>query len=219
MLWQAPRRKANIANGKRTRGVKSFPVIVNVVVLTKAKGPFDIEQLSTALPRMVYEPETFPGLIYRRQQPKATIIMFSTGKIASTGSKSERVARESLRATASDISCLTGQNVVLNRIKTENVVAMFDIGDIIDVEEFAARYPDTIYEPRRFPGAICRLVRSVTVLVFRTGKMVSVGSKSENEGRSSIRSVCRALHRLHCIGHTRTSELVETEHSSRPIRS
>jgi transcription initiation factor TFIID TATA-box-binding protein len=39
--------------------------------------------------RILYEPEQFPGLIYRMQEPKAVILLFSTGKLVCTGARKE----------------------------------------------------------------------------------------------------------------------------------
>ena len=36
-----------------------------------------------------YEPELFPGLIYRMKQPKVVILIFVSGKIVLTGAKSQ----------------------------------------------------------------------------------------------------------------------------------
>jgi len=39
--------------------------------------------------RMMYEPEQFPGLIYRMKEPRAVILLFSSGKLVCTGAKKE----------------------------------------------------------------------------------------------------------------------------------
>ena len=36
-----------------------------------------------------YEPEQFPGLVYKLRDAKATFLLFSNGKIVCTGTKSE----------------------------------------------------------------------------------------------------------------------------------
>ena len=46
--------------------------------LSKLVGSLDIE-------RIEYVPEEFPGLIYRMEEPKATILLFKSGKIVCTG--------------------------------------------------------------------------------------------------------------------------------------
>ena len=37
-----------------------------------------------------YEPEQFPGLVYKLMEAKATFLLFSNGKIVCTGTKSEQ---------------------------------------------------------------------------------------------------------------------------------
>jgi transcription initiation factor TFIID TATA-box-binding protein len=39
--------------------------------------------------RIMYEPEQFPGLIYRMEDPKAVILIFASGKLVCTGAKKE----------------------------------------------------------------------------------------------------------------------------------
>jgi transcription initiation factor TFIID TATA-box-binding protein len=37
----------------------------------------------------MYEPEQFPGLIYRMEEPKVVFLLFSSGKLVITGAKNE----------------------------------------------------------------------------------------------------------------------------------
>jgi transcription initiation factor TFIID TATA-box-binding protein len=37
----------------------------------------------------MYEPEQFPGLIYRMEEPKVVILLFASGKLVCTGAKKE----------------------------------------------------------------------------------------------------------------------------------
>jgi transcription initiation factor TFIID TATA-box-binding protein len=41
------------------------------------------------LPRSMYEPEQFPGLIHRMLDPKTVILLFASGKLVCTGAKKE----------------------------------------------------------------------------------------------------------------------------------
>jgi transcription initiation factor TFIID TATA-box-binding protein len=38
----------------------------------------------------MYEPEQFPGLIYRMDEPKVVILLFASGKLVCTGAKQEQ---------------------------------------------------------------------------------------------------------------------------------
>jgi len=41
------------------------------------------------LERTMYEPEQFPGLIYRMNDPKVVILLFTSGNLVITGAKKE----------------------------------------------------------------------------------------------------------------------------------
>ena len=43
---------------------------------------------------VMYEPEQFPGLIYRMAEPKVVILLFNSGKSVITGAKSREEAQE-----------------------------------------------------------------------------------------------------------------------------
>jgi transcription initiation factor TFIID TATA-box-binding protein len=48
--------------------------------------------LSFGLENVDYEPDDFPGLIYKTEEPRATFIIFESGKIICTGAESNSVA-------------------------------------------------------------------------------------------------------------------------------
>ena len=52
-------------------------------------GKIHLEQTARNLPRSMYEPEQFPGLIHRMLDPKTVILIFASGKLVCTGAKKE----------------------------------------------------------------------------------------------------------------------------------
>jgi len=44
----------------------------------------------------MYEPEQFPGLIYRMAEPKVVILLFASGKLVCTGAKQEQDVYEAV---------------------------------------------------------------------------------------------------------------------------
>ena len=67
--------------------------IVNIVASGSVGMALNLNELATQLQNVEYEPEQFPGLVYKLDQtktnPKATFLLFSNGKIVCTGTKSE----------------------------------------------------------------------------------------------------------------------------------
>lgn len=71
--------------------IKDEPVfkIVNVVISLNLKQRLNLDEASLVLYSSIYEPEVFPGLIYRIPEPKAVFLLFSSGKVVLTGLRAE----------------------------------------------------------------------------------------------------------------------------------
>ncbi|NLF88625.1 TATA-box-binding protein [Candidatus Bathyarchaeota archaeon] len=63
--------------------------IQNIVASGGLGGMIDLEKAAYSLGRAMYEPEQFPGLIYRMEEPKVVILLFASGKLVCTGAKKE----------------------------------------------------------------------------------------------------------------------------------
>jgi len=63
--------------------------IQNIVATADLKISFDLSMIATALlsEGVEYEPEQFPGLVYRLKEPKAVILVFQSGKVVCTGTR------------------------------------------------------------------------------------------------------------------------------------
>jgi transcription initiation factor TFIID TATA-box-binding protein len=70
--------------------------IQNMVASANLKRSVDLETAADILENVMYEPEQFPGLIYRMAEPKTVLLLFSSGKIVCTGGKSEKMVHESV---------------------------------------------------------------------------------------------------------------------------
>ena len=64
--------------------------VVNIVASASLGGTVDLEKAVTTLGKAMYEPEQFPGLIYRMDEPKVVILVFASGRIVCTGAKKEQ---------------------------------------------------------------------------------------------------------------------------------
>jgi transcription initiation factor TFIID TATA-box-binding protein len=63
--------------------------IQNIVASGILGGMIDLEKAAYTLGHTMYEPEQFPGLIYRMAEPKVVILLFASGKLVCTGAKKE----------------------------------------------------------------------------------------------------------------------------------
>jgi transcription initiation factor TFIID TATA-box-binding protein len=71
--------------------IKNDPVIdiQNIVASASLGGKVHLEEAARQLPKSMYEPEQFPGLIHRMADPKTVILLFASGKLVCTGAKKE----------------------------------------------------------------------------------------------------------------------------------
>ncbi|MBI4143697.1 TATA-box-binding protein [Candidatus Woesearchaeota archaeon] len=63
--------------------------IQNIVASGSVGMDLNLNVLAMKLENTEYEPEQFPGLVYKLPDAKATFLLFSNGKIVCTGTKSE----------------------------------------------------------------------------------------------------------------------------------
>jgi len=62
--------------------------IQNVVASTGIGQELDLETLADDIPGADFNPDNFPGLVDRTQDPKAAALIFRSGKIVCTGAAS-----------------------------------------------------------------------------------------------------------------------------------
>ena len=87
-------------------------------------------------------------------------------------------------------------NLPRPEINIENVVASASVDQTIELNEITKRFPETEYNPAQFPGLVFRIDRPRTAtLIFRTGKMICAGAKSEEMAVTAVRTVVRMLRR------------------------
>jgi transcription initiation factor TFIID TATA-box-binding protein len=59
----------------------------------------------------MYEPEQFPGLIYRMRDPRVVLLIFSSGKMVITGAKEEKEVERAVKQVADKLlsaGCIVG---------------------------------------------------------------------------------------------------------------
>jgi len=76
--------------------IKPVLAIQNIVASGSVGMDLNLNTLAMKLDNTEYEPEQFPGLVYKLKAAKATFLLFSNGKIVCTGTKSEEEVHASL---------------------------------------------------------------------------------------------------------------------------
>ena len=175
-------------------GRRTYINIENVVATGALHQNIDLNSIVRVFPGVEYRPEQFPGLVYRLKNPKATTLIFSSGKMVCTGTKSERQARKAVMKVADELN--RNGIVILGKpeIQIQNIVASVGLGGHIDLEKATYSLKRTMYEPEQFPGLIYRMEDPKTViLIFSSGKLVCTGAKKETEVYRSIAKLQETL--------------------------
>jgi len=71
--------------------------IENVVVTATIDQRLDLKDITKKFPEVEWNPKLFPGAAFRLKNPKTATLLFSTGKMVCTGSKSEKMARKAVK--------------------------------------------------------------------------------------------------------------------------
>ena len=85
--------------------IKTVPpfTIQNIVAAGSVGMDLNLNVLAMRLENTEYEPEQFPGLVYKLDEAKATFLLFSNGKIVCTGTKSEEEVHKALDLLISNL--------------------------------------------------------------------------------------------------------------------
>ncbi len=186
--------------------------IENIVATVSIDQKIDLEEIERKLNNVEYEPEQFPGLIFRLEQPRVTALIFKSGKMVITGAKS---TEELIRAVKTIFAILKREGIIEKarpRIQIQNIVASANLNVQVDLEKAAYLLENSMYEPEQFPGLIYRLDEPrVVLLLFSSGKMVITGAKKEEEVKRAVETVYRKLEELDCIMKMEEEDLSEEE--------
>ena len=78
--------------------------------------------------------------------------------------------------------------------RVENIVASANLNVELDLFNIAMEVDNVEYEPEQFPGAIMRLKEiGTTLLLFKNGKVICSGAKSEKQIAKSIKRAVELL--------------------------
>lgn len=98
-----------LGNLLRDQGIdipeKPACTIQNIVTSADLGTVINLNKLAVCfnLDRIEYEPEQFPGLVYRLENPKVVVLLFGSGKLIITGGKEPDDAKKAVQKVISDL--------------------------------------------------------------------------------------------------------------------
>ena len=170
--------------------------IENVVASTSLGAELDLQAIALALDGAEYEPEQFPGLIYRLKEPKTATLLFRSGKAVCTGGKSLEQVKIAIGKVAKQVEAAGVAIKKDPKIEVQNIVATSDFGSKINLNAIAMTLglENVEYEPEQFPGLVYRLaVPKVVVLLFGSGKLVCTGARKPDDVEIAVDKITQEL--------------------------
>ena len=173
--------------------------IQNIVASITFAEKLDLDILAQKLEGAEFEPEQFPGLVYRLSTPKTATLLFRSGAANCTGGKTIADVKTSVKIIAEKLKKI-GIKVYKNpEIVIQNMVATSDLGGELNLSETAVALglENVEYEPEQFPGLVYRVKEPrVALLLFGSGKIVCAGAKTVEEVSAAVDKVSKELSSL-----------------------
>ena len=168
--------------------------IQNIVATTSLGKDVPLTKLAKTIPNTEYNPEQFPGLVLRIKKPKSAVLVFSSGNLVCTGTKSIAQVKEVI---AQVIKTLRKINVKITdkpKITVQNIVASGNIDMMLNLNYLSLELENTEYEPEQFPGLVYKLENPpATFLLFSNGKLVCTGTKNNQQLNESMEQLAKVL--------------------------
>jgi transcription initiation factor TFIID TATA-box-binding protein len=156
----------------------------------------DLSSLALNLSGAEYDPESFPGLIYRIKNPKTATLLFRSGKAVCTGAKTLEQVKIAIETVATNVR-KTG--VLIDGspcFEVQNIVASADIGQSVNLTTvvISLGLERVEYEPEVFPGMVYRMDDpKVVILLFGSGKLVCTGARTPRDVERAVDKIKEEL--------------------------
>jgi transcription initiation factor TFIID TATA-box-binding protein len=175
--------------------------IENIVASTIFAEKLDLDLIAQSIRDTEYEPEQFPGLIYRLKHPKTATLLFRSGKANCTGAKNIEDVYAALGVIAANlrkigITVFDDENL---DVIIQNMVATAQLTGELNLSQVAVGLglDNVEYEPEQFPGLVYRMQEpKVVMLLFSSGKIVCAGSRKVDDVSIAVEKLTEELERL-----------------------
>ena len=168
--------------------------IENIVASAAFNVRLPLEEMVERLEGTEYEPSQFPGLVYRIKDPKAAMLIFSSGKVVCTGARSIVDVRKAVAKVAKMIKSLKLDVPKKYNIQIENIVASAQIPARLDLDKIAFELENSEYEPDQFPGLVFRMKEpKAALLLFSSGKVICTGIRKIEDVEYAMNFVYKKL--------------------------
>lgn len=164
--------------------------VQNIVATTSLGKDVSLTKLARTQPNTEYNPDTFPGLVLRIKKPKSAVLVFSSGNLVCTGTKSIAQVKEVVQQVIKVLRKINVKVTDKPKINVQNIVASGSIDLDLNLNTLSLELENTEYEPEQFPGLVYKLDEpTATFLLFSNGKLVCTGTKNKQQLDDSMKQL------------------------------
>ncbi|MEK6873148.1 MAG: TATA-box-binding protein [Nanoarchaeota archaeon] len=168
--------------------------IQNIVATTSLGKTVPLTKLAKTIPNTEYNPEQFPGLVLRIKNPKSAVLVFSSGNLVCTGTKSVAQVKKVIEQVIKTLRKINVRVTERPKITVQNIVASGSINMKLNLNYLSLVLKNIEYEPEQFPGLVYKLEDpTATFLLFSNGKLVCTGTKNNQQLEDSMNQLIKTL--------------------------
>lgn len=173
---------------------KTSSKIQNIVATTSLGKDVPLTKLAKTIANTEYNPEQFPGLVLRIKEPKSAVLVFSSGNLVCTGTKSISQVKQVIEQVIKILRKINVNVTDKPKITVQNIVASGNINMMLNLNFLSLELENTEYEPEQFPGLVYKLEDPpATFLLFSNGKLVCTGTKNNQQLNDSMNQLVARL--------------------------
>ncbi|MBD3252232.1 TATA-box-binding protein [Candidatus Pacearchaeota archaeon] len=183
-----------MASKSKSKKSKRSLKIQNIVATTSLGKDVPLTKLAKTIANTEYNPEQFPGLVLRIKEPKSAVLVFSSGNLVCTGTKSIAQVKLVIQQVIKTLKKINVKITEKPKITVQNIVASGNIDMDLNLNFLALGLENTEYEPEQFPGLVYKLIEpNATFLLFSNGKLVCTGTKNNQQLNDSMEQLIKTL--------------------------
>ena len=162
----------------------------------------DLDFVARKLDGAEYAPEQFPGLVYKLKKPRASFLIFSTGKMNCVGATSMEEAKNAINEMLRILKRV-GVKILKPKIEVQNIVAAAKLDTNLNLDTIAFKLENSEYAPEQFPGLVYRMEEpKVVFLLFGSGRIVCVGARNMEQIKKAVNILVKNLKKIGAYKHS-----------------
>ncbi len=154
--------------------------IENIIATIDFNANLDLKKISESVDSAEYNPDQFPGLIYKLRSPKTITLIFSRGHCVCSGSTDVASAKAALTIIYKKLKDLNIIDLKTPpKIAIKDIITSYKFGKPLALENISKKLPASKveYHPRDFPGLVYHdTTTDIKVLMFNSGTIVGYGN-------------------------------------------